>query len=105
MTLIKVVDLLESQDWANPSVCDHIRRYPVIPPDGITSEVYHARKWHKDVDRHTLSPMYDSGDRHYYIDELARLKTGKFILPVRWLEDKDGNVLADAFPVTFNTQV
>ena len=86
-------------------MCDHIRRYPVIPPDGIISEVYHARKWHKDVDRHTLSPMYDSGTCHYYIDELARLKTGNFVIPIRWLEDKDGNVFADAFSVIFDAQV
>jgi hypothetical protein len=77
----------------------------VIPPDGIVSEVYHAQKWRKDVDRHALSPMYDAGDRHYYIDELARLKNGDFIIPVRWLEDNDGNVFADAYAVTFNDQV
>jgi hypothetical protein len=77
----------------------------VIPPDGIISEVYHAQKWRKDVDRHTLSPMYDAGDRHYYIDEPARLKNGDFIIPVRWLEDNDGNVFADAYAVTFNDQV
>ena len=59
-----------------------ICRYPVIPPDGIISEVYHAQKWWKDVDQHTLSPMYNAGDCHYYIDELACLKNGDFIIPV-----------------------
>jgi hypothetical protein len=72
---------------------------------GLFSEVYHAQKWHKDVDRHTLSPMYDAGNRHYYIDELARLKNGNFIIPVRWLEDNDKNVFADAYAVTFDDQV
>jgi hypothetical protein len=86
-------------------VCDHIHRYPVIPPDGIISEVYHAQKWHKNVDRHTLSPMYDAGDRHYYIDELARCKSGNFIIPVRWLEDTNKNIFADAYAVTFDDQV
>ena len=86
-------------------VCNHIRRYPVIPPNGIISEVYHAQKWHKDVDRHTLSPMYDAGDRHYYIDELACLKNGNFVIPVRWLEDHNGILFADVFQVAFTEEV
>lgn len=93
-----------AQDWADPSVCKHIHRYPVIPLDGVISEVYHAQKW-KDADPHTLSPMYDAGNCHYYIDELACLRTGKFIIPVRWLEDTDGNVFADAYSVKFDPQV
>jgi len=81
-------------------VCNHLRRYPVIPPDGVISEVYHAQKWRKDVDRCTLSPMYDAGDRHYYIDEVAQLKSGEFVIPVRWLEDDKGEVFMDAYSVT-----
>ncbi len=91
-----------TQDWANPTVCDHIRRYPVIPRDGVISEVYHAQKWRKDVDPHTLSPMYDNGSCHFYIDEISRLKNGTFVIPVRWLEDEDRNVHADAYVVKFN---
>jgi hypothetical protein len=49
--------------------------------------------------------MYDAGDRHYYIDELARSKNGNFIIPVRWLEDTDKNIFADVYAVTFNDQV
>lgn len=77
----------------------------MIPPDGVISEVYHAQKWRKDADRHMLSPMYDGGNRHYYIDELARLKNGDFVIPLRWLEDNEGNVLADAYAVTLNDEV
>ena len=46
--------------------------------------------------------MYDAGHCHYYIDELARLKDGTFIIPVRWLEDEDKSVYADAWAVTFD---
>jgi len=80
-------------------VCDQIHRYPVIPSGGVISEVYHAQKWRQDVDRHALSPMYNAGNCHYYIDELARLKDGSFVIPVRWLEDVDKNVFADAYTV------
>ena len=77
----------------------------MIPLDGTVSEVYHAQKWQKEVDRHVLSPMYDAGERHYYINELARLKDGNYVIPVRLLEDNDGMVFADAFPVTFDARV
>lgn len=77
----------------------------MIPPGGVISEVYHAQKWQKDIDRHMLSPMYDAGSCHYYIDELARLKNGNFIIPVRWLEDVDKNIFADAYEVVIGDQV
>ncbi|KIJ94946.1 hypothetical protein K443DRAFT_639947 [Laccaria amethystina LaAM-08-1] len=96
---------LVAMDWANPAVCDHICRYPVIPRDGVISEVYHAQKWRKDVNPHTLSPMYDAGNCHYYIDEVACLKNGTYVIPVRWLEDEDGNVCADAYAVVFDHQL
>ncbi len=63
------------------------------------------RKWRKDVDRHMLSPMYDDGSSHYYIDELARLKKRRFRYSLRWLEDNEGNVLADAYTVTLDNEV
>lgn len=49
--------------------------------------------------------MYDNGSCHFYIDELARLKNGTFIIPVRWLEDEDGNVYADAYVVSVDHEV
>ncbi|PPQ75136.1 hypothetical protein CVT24_010098, partial [Panaeolus cyanescens] len=82
---------LIAKDWANPDVCDHIRRYPVIPSNGCISEIWHAQKWHSDLDRHVLSPMYDDKKgRHYFIDEPAMLDNGCMVIPVRWLEDEEG---------------
>ena len=86
-------------------MCEHIHRYPVIPPGGVISEVYHACKWRKDADPRTLSPMYDAGNCHYYINELARLNNGKFVIPMRWLEDVNGKIFADAYAVTIDDQV
>ncbi|PPR03970.1 hypothetical protein CVT26_001073 [Gymnopilus dilepis] len=95
---------LVAMDWANPSVCEEIRLYPVIPVDGAISEVYHAEKW-RTVDRHTLSPMYDAGNnKHYYIDEVASLKNGNYIIPLRWLQYSDGRIVAEAFAITLDEQ-
>ena len=49
--------------------------------------------------------MYNAGNRHYYIDELTCLENGNFIIPVRWLEDTEGNVFVDAYAVAFDDQV
>ena len=49
--------------------------------------------------------MYDAGDRHYDIDELACLKNGNFVIPVRWLEDHNGILFADVFQVAFTEEV
>ena len=49
--------------------------------------------------------MYDAGNCHYYIDEVARLKNGTLVIPVRWLEHEDGNVCAESYTVVFDQQV
>ncbi|KAJ6529323.1 hypothetical protein B0H19DRAFT_1214550 [Mycena capillaripes] len=72
--------------------------------DGIIRKIWHAQKWRKNLDLSTLSPMYDAGSSHYYVNELAHLKSGELIIPVRWVRFR-GKVYADAFSVTLNEQV
>lgn len=84
----------------NPLIAPHIRRYPMIPANGVISEVWHAKKWRHEIDRHILSPMYDAGNsKHFFIDEPAVLMNNKMIIPVRWLEDEGGDIWADAWEV------
>ncbi|KAJ2922664.1 hypothetical protein H1R20_g14407, partial [Candolleomyces eurysporus] len=97
------VDII-ANDWMNPEVRCHIRRYPVLPKGGIVSEIWHGEKWQRTLDRHALSPMFDDGQRHYYIDEPARIKDGTVVIPLRWFEDDGRKVWFTAWKVEFDDQ-
>jgi len=75
------------QDWANPLVREFIQVYPEITDH--VSELIQADKWTKEVDFDELSPMWadwiNAGHKHFYVKELAQLKTGKFVIPIRWV--------------------
>ncbi|KAJ7906752.1 hypothetical protein B0H13DRAFT_2233563 [Mycena leptocephala] len=85
---------LIAKDWANPETRKFIRVYPEIPEDG---------KWRKDMDLDNLSPMYAGQYCYFYVNELARLKTGELVIPIRWVKFKNA-VCADAFKVEINSE-
>ncbi|KAJ7768675.1 hypothetical protein DFH07DRAFT_769222 [Mycena maculata] len=89
------------KDWANPAIRAQMHVYPEVPDDGVVREIWHALKWRKTMDLDVLSPMYDAGTAHYYVNELVCLKNGDFVVPVRWLMYRE-KVHADAFVVSIN---
>ncbi|KAJ7143259.1 hypothetical protein C8R46DRAFT_1167848 [Mycena filopes] len=90
-----------AQDWANPTTRKLIHVYPEIPEDGIIREIWHAQKWRKSMDLDSLSPMFAAGISHYYVNEVSRLKDGRFIIPIRWLKFRQ-KIYCDAYSIQFN---
>ncbi|KAJ7156572.1 hypothetical protein C8R43DRAFT_949420 [Mycena crocata] len=87
-----------AKDYANPLTRELLHFYPEIP-EGSISEAWHAQKWRREIDRDTLTPMIVDGHRHYYVNELARLHDGSFVIPLCWVLFK-GQMHADAIQVS-----
>lgn len=48
-----------------------------------------------------LTPMVVVGSRHFYVFEFARLVTGEYVVPERWVKYKS-EMYGEVFRVTFN---
>lgn len=61
------------------------------------------------MDLSILSQMWDAGDKHYFANELSRLKNNDYVIPIRWLEREYPNgqktYHADAYRVEVDTNV
>jgi hypothetical protein len=49
------------------------------------SELWHGEKLLKEVPRGLLCPHFIRGTSNFYVDELAKLNNGHFVIPVRWI--------------------
>jgi hypothetical protein len=85
------------QDLAQPVIAENMALYPEIEADHI-SEVWEALRW-REFDRSQLNPMWTSdGFKRFYINEIAQLVNGAFVMPLMWVTQK-GVVHAECLDV------
>ena len=86
------------QDLCHQATAAEIREYPEVEPSVVT-DVWHARRWH-DFDRKLLNPMWTGdGVNHFYVDEVAQLRDGRLVMPLKWVTVKD-EVHAECVAIT-----
>ncbi|KAF7334363.1 hypothetical protein MSAN_02375700 [Mycena sanguinolenta] len=68
-----------ARDMANPLVAPHMHFYPE-ETDGPISETYQAEHW-MEYTPSQLTPMFSKGHKRFWIEELAQLKNGTFVIP------------------------
>ncbi|KAJ6607222.1 hypothetical protein B0H10DRAFT_1701137, partial [Mycena sp. CBHHK59/15] len=69
-----------ARDFANPLVAPHMHFYPE-ETDGPISEVFQAERW-TEYAPEQLTPMFAKGQRHFWINEVAQLEDGTFVVPL-----------------------
>ncbi|EJD34914.1 hypothetical protein AURDEDRAFT_75744, partial [Auricularia subglabra TFB-10046 SS5] len=72
-----------AMEFSNPQVAPHFHPYPEIRPNGI-SESWEASRW-REVPRELLPPMMALGNQHFFLDEIAQLNDGRFVVPHEWV--------------------
>ncbi|KAF7351615.1 hypothetical protein MSAN_01594000 [Mycena sanguinolenta] len=81
-----------ARNMANPLVAPHLHFYPE-ETDGPISETYQAERW-MEYAPSQLTPMFSRGHKRFWIEELAQLKNGTFVIP-RTLIVRNGVLISD----------
>ncbi|KZP11281.1 hypothetical protein FIBSPDRAFT_899076 [Athelia psychrophila] len=94
-----VNDIRESiaRDFANPEIAKHLHFYPK-ETSGPVAEVWQAEHW-TEFDPSERTPMYVQGLKQYFVNEVAQLGTGSYVLPLSWIT-RDGRLCIDCHDVT-----
>ena len=71
------------QDFANPQITPHMHFYPEETV-GPISEVWQAERW-KEFKPSELTPMDSRGLRQFFIEEVAQLSLGEYVIPHDWV--------------------
>ncbi|KAH9947059.1 hypothetical protein B0H21DRAFT_856845 [Amylocystis lapponica] len=94
-------------DFANPLVRPHIQVYPEVGCP--VSEFYHGEKWQHvkddelDLNQLMWADWVNAPHKHFYIKELAELRDGRLIIPLKWLVERDVGESFDGHLVAYNS--
>ncbi|KAJ7314549.1 hypothetical protein DFH08DRAFT_917807 [Mycena albidolilacea] len=88
-----------SCDMANPLVAPHVHFYPE-ENTGPISETYQVAQWMEYMPAQ-LMPMVSCGFKRFWIEELARLSDGTYVIPHTWIV-RDGILTSNTTVVTLN---
>jgi hypothetical protein len=91
-----------NQDMANPLVRPKMQFYPE-DAGSRSSEVWHGKKWLRDVDANVPTPMVRVGTVDYFVNELVYCQGKEWFIPERFFQ-KGGVLWARGLDVT-NTDV
>ncbi|KAJ7838096.1 hypothetical protein B0H14DRAFT_3701249 [Mycena olivaceomarginata] len=72
-----------ASDMANPLVAPHLHFYPE-ETDGPISETFQAERW-MEYSPSQLTPMYSRGQKRFWIEEVAQLADGRYVIPHTWI--------------------
>ncbi|THU97830.1 hypothetical protein K435DRAFT_721412, partial [Dendrothele bispora CBS 962.96] len=81
------------RNFANPHVAPHMNFYPEVTP-GPISEVWQCERW-KEFDPSQHTPMFSTGGKQFYIEEVAKLRDNRLVIPISWMKRGD-EICADA---------
>ncbi|KAJ7302189.1 hypothetical protein DFH08DRAFT_826815 [Mycena albidolilacea] len=90
-------------ECANPEIGSQLHLYPEVNTEGSVSEIWHGAKLCKELSPDLLSPTFDVGHGTHYVNEIAQLIDGHFVIPVRWIK-VDGAMHADVYSVELNIE-
>ncbi|KAJ7192259.1 hypothetical protein GGX14DRAFT_537765 [Mycena pura] len=79
-------------DMANPLVAPHLHFYPE-ETTGPISETFQAERW-MEYTPSQLTPMHSRGNKRFWIEEIAQLFDGRFVIPHTWIV-RNGELTAD----------
>ncbi|RDX39427.1 hypothetical protein OH76DRAFT_1327962, partial [Lentinus brumalis] len=77
-----ITDLV-CRDLSQPDLAKHLIIYPDETPQPISE--FHQANYHKELPRSELTPSYYGNSKHFFVDEVCRLRNGSLVIPRVWV--------------------